>query len=117
MQICKEHWEKLRAAIEKRGLSHLVANSGEQAFENIISELSGENAPHDPLMSCNWMIHGQALERGGLYLMGQKEDGTAYCPICEAISHGAGDEKFWIDGPAEAELTFCREQGLVPNVQ
>lgn len=116
MQFCKEHWAQLRAAIEVRGLSHLIAKSGEQAFANIKAELEGEASPYDPLMDCNWMIINRALAYGGLYLMGTKENGEQYCPVCEAVANGA-EEKFWIDGPADAVLEHCRGKGLVPRIQ
>lgn len=68
-------------------------------------------------MSCNNMIFAEGLRGGGLYLMGAKPDGSQYCPICEAITNGAGDEKYWIDGPADGCLTHARDLGLVPKVQ
>lgn len=117
MKICPGHWGKLRAALDARGIGHLGAKSGEEAVSNITEQLEGGSPAYDPLMDCNNMIWSRGLEAGGLYLMGQKEDGSHYCPICEAISHGAGDEKFWIDGPADAVLGHCRKLRLVPAVQ
>jgi hypothetical protein len=127
MQICEKHWAMVRAAIEARGLSHLVAKSGEQLMANTIAESKGEDAPYDPLAAVNWMISGRALEQGGLYLMTGD-----YCPVCEVMKHTAhipkapgetepaGEawvERHWIDGPADAALAHCREQGLVPPPQ
>lgn len=123
MKICSDHWEKLRVAIDERGLSRLVAQSGEQAMENIKEELEGGDPPYDPLMACNNMIWAEGLRLGGLYLMSQKEDGSQYCPICEALLHKLDDvsvelfEDYWIKGPADAVLRHCREQGLIPALQ
>lgn len=116
MQICKEHWEKLRAALATRGLDHLGAKSGEQAVADMNADLEGDERAYDPLMGCNWMITSRALSIGGLYLLGTKEDGSQYCPVCEAVAGGV-EEKDWIDGPADAALAHCREAGLVPRIQ
>ena len=125
MKFCQKHWDMLRKAIEDRGLTHLIAKSGEQAAENMVSELRGEEHPYDPLMAAHWMISSAALDQGGLYMMTGD-----HCPVCEAIKHTAehpladgnpaGEEwveKFWIDGPANAVLAECREKGLVPRQQ
>lgn len=112
MQFCKDHWDKLRKAIEDRGLSHLVVKSEEAVFENIVAELQGEKVVYDPLIDCHWMITNKALETGGLYLLTNKKDGTQYCPVCEAVTHG-NLECDWIDGPADAVLNYCREKNLV----
>jgi hypothetical protein len=123
MKICQDHWGKLRAAIKERGIDHLVARTGKEAAENMKADLEGRERDYDPLMDCHWMITSRAVEHGGLYLMAPKEDGTEYCPICEALLHKPDDisveqaEKYWIDGPADAALGLCREKGLVPGAQ
>lgn len=122
MKFCQSHWDKLRAAIELRGIGHLGAQSGPEAVERAKQELAGAatDATYDPLMSCHWMITGRALEMGGLYLMGPTPDGGEYCPVCEVIAHTPAEraskeevETNWIDGPADAALAYCREKGLV----
>ena len=111
MRICKSHWDKLRVAIRERGLEHLVAKSGQDAFENIKSELSGTKPDYDPLMDCNNMIWSRGLECGGLRMLAGD-----LCPICEAVANGE-TESFWIDGPADSALQHCQKLGLVPKVQ
>lgn len=132
MRICKDHWAKLRARIADLGLSHLVARDGKEAMAQMVAELEGhkDEKNHDPLMSCNWMIQSHAMKMGGLQLMMPKEDGEPRCPICEAWEHrhdGAlpsdrevtleDFENFWINGPTDSELVYCRKLGLVPNQQ
>jgi hypothetical protein len=117
MKICPNHWQELRAALDDRGIGTIGAKSGEEAHENVMTELEGGQAPYDPLMSCNMMIWSNGLRAGGLYLMGQKEDGSAYCPICEAVAHGHGDDAYWINSPADAALEECRKRGLAPERQ
>jgi hypothetical protein len=125
MHICALHWDKLRAAIKERGIDHLVARSGKEVIDAAVEELQGGDPSFDPLMSCNYMIWNQGLKMGGLYLMGQKSDGSEYCPICEALVHMAPppgmtkeqQERSWIDGPADMALDECRKRGLVPVKQ
>jgi hypothetical protein len=116
MKICETHWAKLRQAIRDRGLYHLVAKSGEAAADNIKAEAQGLPHDYDPLMDCNMMIMSAGLKDGGLRLLTPKEDGSHYCPVCEAEAHGVpvGD---WINGPADCALQLAREKGLVPAVQ
>jgi len=132
MQICKEHWNKIRARIKELGIDHLGAQNAEAALEQMQDQIEGNDDPKnfDPLMSCNWMICHKALELGGLQLMCAKEDGSSSCPICEAWIHrhdgyDPGDpevtlelfENFWIIGPTGAALLHCQTLGLVPRQQ
>lgn len=128
MKLCQVHWGKVREAINSRGMGSLVSKDGAVAIDRLEDELKGTATPesYDPLMSVNNMIFGRALEFGGLYLMTGD-----FCPICEAIKHRAGvvdpekgrpytteeEESYWIDGPADGALTYCREKGLMPQVQ
>ena len=117
MQICKDHWTKIRNAISERGLEHLGAKSGEEACADAVAQLQGEETPFDPLAACNWMIMNRGLEIGGLYLMTGD-----YCPVCEAIKHTDHMspeelELYWINGPADAVLETAREMGLVARQQ
>lgn len=126
MKCCQRHWDMLRSAVESRGLMHLTAKDSKTALENVVTELQGGDVPYDPLMSCWWMITNKALQLGGLYLMSGD-----LCPICEAVHHladlpieeggpPAGEawvENEWVNGPADAALQHCREQGLTITVQ
>jgi hypothetical protein len=58
MKMCSPHWEMLRAAIKDRGLSALVADSGQQAVSNMESEMrDGPTIDNfDPLMGAHWAI-------------------------------------------------------------
>jgi hypothetical protein len=79
MGICQDHWDRLRADIEERGLSHLVAPSGVIAAEQMKAQLeSGGDSPtsFDPLQAAFWAIltnAGRMLEDWGpgtaLYVM------------------------------------------------
>jgi hypothetical protein len=114
MKICETHWAELRAAVDAAGMGHMIAKSSQEAFDNIHMELAGGEPPFDPLMACNWTITNNALASGGLYLMVNKEDGTEYCPVCEAQAHGATG---WIALAVEGCVEYCREKGLLPKVQ
>lgn len=117
MKICQRHWDMLRAAIDARGLSHLVARSGEEAIQRLArADGTSDILDYDPLMVCNWMIMNQGLHSGGPYLL------TAdLCPICESFkvwvdaeNTEADIERWWIEGPADAALLHCQLNGLAP---
>ena len=114
MKFCQNHWDVLMQAVKDRGLWDFVAKTGEQAAQNQLRQLQGEdsNEIYDPLMACHWMIVNAALAAGGLYLMMADENGNEYCPVCEAVKHGQ-QEKFWIDGPADAVFEECKRRGMV----
>lgn len=120
MKFCMPHWNALRAAIDARGMGHLVAKSGAEAVEGLVLELEGRaaEAMFDPLMAAHNMISSHALEVGGLYLLTGD-----YCPVCEFCQHAPPppeghryptNDAYMIDGPADAVLAMARQQGLVP---
>lgn len=115
MKFCQPHWSDLRAAIDARGLTPLVAADGRTAARNMAAELHGQPESiktFDPLMSAHWAIASNALELVGMRLMFGE-----LCPICEvneeAPRHGkpATFADDWVnlaaDGAARrvAELT------------
>lgn len=145
MKICTDHWAKCCDAIELRGLSHLVAKSGEEALSHAVAQLEGEAKPedYDPLASLAWMIMGRAIQTAGLGILGKNPSGAndgEYCPLCEAraaYDYHAGFEggrcgdanctivvapgsQPWdenmVGGASDAILKHCRETGLVPPV-
>lgn len=101
-------------------MTELVARDGNEAFENISSELQGDKPPFDPLMSMHWHWMNGALREGGLYLMGQPEDGSNdghYCPVCEFAKHYAEfDANDEIGKVADQMAEHCRTEGLIPKV-
>lgn len=127
MMICEKHWAMIRAALKVRCLDHLGAKDGETAIQNVVMQVEGDDVPYDPLMACNWMIMGRALDVGGLYLMGAKPDGSHYCPLCECILNRPDDmpeedaikivENHWIEGPATVALEYCQKHKLVSMKQ
>lgn len=124
MRICKDHWAMCRQAIEDRGMAGLVAKDGKTALDDTLADLQGEpdlkNERFDPLMSMHWHWMNNALQEGGLYLMGQTEDGSNdghYCPLCEYTKHAKGfDGSAAIGLVADQMLEFARGEGLVPKV-
>lgn len=106
--ICQAHWDRIRKALEERGIGHLGAKSGQAAIAAVVTELEGRGDENefDPLMGCNNMIWTKGLEVCGLDLMTGEE---RKCPICEAIRRY---ETWWIDGPANSMLEVAKEKGL-----
>lgn len=122
MRVCQIHWTMMRAAIDKHGMTHLVAKDGETAMADAIADLQGEPDPNkerfDPLMSMNWHWTNMALQNGGLYLMTLNEKGEHYCPVCEFEKHVKGfDALAEIGKVGEQMVAYCRENGLIAAVQ
>jgi hypothetical protein len=110
----------LRQAISDRGLDHLVSGSGQKLCDKLQAELQqgGQTSDtFDPLMNANFAIWSNALEQGGLYLMGADENGQPYCPICESEKHGCHPAAWWITHAADEQLEKARAMKLVPGVQ
>lgn len=125
MQVCTKHWARFRELIEERGMTHLVAASGEEALQNQVNDLNAspeDKKSFDPLMNANWMVCSQALEMGGLYLMT-----GPYCPICEVVKNLSGSpmegetepigeerlEKQWTVDVIDAVHSFAVELGHI----
>jgi hypothetical protein len=122
MKFCQPHWDKLKAAIEARGLMSRVASSGEQAAAQLAA------GKPDPLMAAHNAIVGNALGKVGLELMMPNEDGTERCPICflvklslESPRCECGDptctpqaraesSERWIDHAADDQITPPEER-------
>lgn len=99
MKFCQDHWDRLRARIEDRGLSHLIAPDGITAAAQIADQLEravdrlegGAILPargdldetvtpvnFDPLMSAHWAITANVMKQlgpDGMYLMGGGDEG------------------------------------------
>lgn len=118
MKFCQPHWDKLRVAVmETRGLGHLVASNGRDAMARTIADLKGDAdvSDYDPLTSCFWMIHSKAIEFWGFAMLAGED-----CPICISMRDGVRPadmtateaESWWIDGPADSVLKYCREKSI-----
>jgi hypothetical protein len=118
MRFCQPHWDQLRDAIAKRGLAHLVARHGAELVERL--ERQSEDGvvtkdTYDPLMDAHNMIVARVFERAPHILTGD------FCPVCEAITglarwQAASRERVedhFINGPANAVLRYCEDQGFV----
>lgn len=104
MKLCDDHWAKLRAAIDERGLSGFISSDGEAATKILAEQLTNPDAPatvdnFDPLMNANMAIWSNTMGTLGpnaMYLMTEGEpdpvDEKQYplaagrtwpkCPIC-----------------------------------
>ena len=123
MKFCDAHWAKLRAGVQARGMWHLVASSGDDMGARIDRELEdgkSSAASFDPLMAATLAIYGNAINAGGLYLMGQHDNGAEFCPLCELDAHAPNDRPNagplsvqWIDGCLDAQQAHARSLGLL----
>lgn len=128
MKMCQPHWDTMRASIEEKGLSGLIAKSGEAAMDNQVRQLEEAQREggvseqttketFDPLMSMHWHFSNEALRLGGLYLMAQREDGQNeghYCPLCEFEKNAPGFVATEEIGTVAGQMRdWCVEQGLI----
>ena len=124
MKMCERHWGMLRAAIDRRGLTGLVAKSGEQACSNVAADLQGTKNPRatfDPLMDAHFAIVNQVMGRVGLAVMAPNDDGSERCPLCfiqethdkECQDPRCGSFDKWIDCASDDSLARAKELGLV----
>jgi hypothetical protein len=124
MKICQSHWDKLRAAIDERGLSSFVAKDGVKAAQQMANQLNGsdDKEDYDPLMSAYWAIMGNSIKAFGIGAM-QEDFG---CPLCALDTHAAeckdeGCPKYtgadWIGLAADGQLSIAKDLGLIgePN--
>ena len=108
MNWCDSHWQKLRAAIELRGLSKFIATDGSQAAQNMRDQLDGEKEKFDPLMGSWIRINTTFLESpncAGRFMA---------CPLCCLEDDGRPElVDNWIDGCTDAALQYAIEQDLI----
>ena len=112
MKFCQDHWDRLRKAIEDRGLSDLIAPDGATAAAQLADQIeSGGMTPvnYDPLMAAHWAIVSNvgALADGlVLTLMMPNEDGSDRCPLCYANTHNPHGHNYdeWIDRAADDQV-------------
>lgn len=128
MKICTDHWRLMKETIEAKGLGSLIAKNGAAAIDAEVrqleeAQLTGKVSEQtsketfDPLMSMYWHFTNDALRCGGLYLLGQKEDGSEYCPICEFEKHSEGFVvKDQIVSVANQMHEYCIKEGLIPRL-
>lgn len=124
MQLCDDHFKKLKEKIKFLGMEHLIATDEDEIADRVGKELSGQEMEvFDPVIACQGMIFQQALHYGGPSLLHPKPDGSEVCPICEALNHKRPElsvseaEEMWIGGSAMVALEKARERGLVAGQQ
>lgn len=110
MQICQDHWTKLRAAIDARGIGHLVKDAA-GAVQEMHANLAGREVEHpDPLLAAHNMILSNAVRVAGFAILFNNEDGSERCPLCFLIANcacGLGPKCHmheWIDRAADDAL-------------
>lgn len=118
MRFCQPHWDRLRAEIDKHGLSHMVL-SKEAMFKQSVDSLEGkddDNKAFDPLMA----MHNQILARflaplgtDGLYIFTGD-----YCPLCELDKMNPGRDlpENWITNGTASLAEYCRSQNLTDDI-
>lgn len=117
MKFCMPHWDRLKQAIEDRGLTKLVHSSGEAVVDSMVREVEGNATPgdFDPLANATWAIYGAYIRDVGLAAMMVSEDGKEVCPLCGVKSARDDMDDNWINGSADQQLDHARSLGLMPQ--
>lgn len=127
MRFCMTHWQALRDGVEARGMSHLVAKSGEEAHAALTRQAQGDEEPADwdPLMQSYLALTRAVLEQAGLQALAED-----FCPMC-AVQESYEDAcklpelpdtrivpaQTWIDSCLDAAQQHARKKNLIPGVQ
>ena len=125
MKFCQGHWDRLREAIETRGIADLIAPDGHVALEQMADQLNRAEAGeepstpvnYDPLMAAHWAIINNVSEAGGPGCLLHMISTPDCCPLCfaneqhEAICTEPGctftfDD--WIDRAADDQLAHVK---------
>jgi hypothetical protein len=123
VNLCQKHWDELKQAIKDRGLFHLVPSTMEEAAQNAVASLEGQEGRFDPLMGASNTIFKNAFHAIGLPLLEPGDSGKPPCPICFLLQEcpckkGADcDINNWIKYAADGALDYAREQKLVGGGQ
>lgn len=117
MKFCQDHHDKLKKAIDDRGLTRFIAKDGKTAFDLTVRQLQRtDESKGDPLLNAYWAIVNNALSVIGLDLMAQNADGSDKCPICVLKTCGCSDpgcaERFekWIEHAADDQREHFADQ-------
>ena len=74
--MCQKHWDELRKAIKEKGMEHLVSKDAKKAVDRLKKQLGKQPVINDPLMEAHNAIVSAAIKQGGVYLLGEDENGN-----------------------------------------
>jgi len=123
MRFCSTHWAKLRDAIAERGLSSLIADSGQDVATKLRREAEEGMTidTFEPLMGAHNAIVRNTLGVTGISVMHPNEDGSDRCPLCYLTAEHerhctdptcTADFETWIGRAADDQLNVWK--GLRP---
>lgn len=111
MQPCQEHWDKLRKAIDDRGMGHLVAKDGKNLIEKFdeFKAVGAETLDNfDPLMAAFMGTVARLVKQSGnAAILENNPDGSERCmwcyvnEKCECGRPGKKCGEAWIDFAAD----------------
>lgn len=118
MKFCTEHWERLRRAIDDRGLTRFVS----QSDADLIRKHSTGASPatrYDPLLEAHNAIVANTFAVAGLELFETRADGSEWCPICFLLTCQCGrpecptEFEGWIENAANDALEAAHTLKLI----
>lgn len=96
------HWNALRQEVDRRGLSALIPESGEQAAKQMVDghEHGTTIDNFDPLMGCHNAILANAMGVLGVEILNVGPNDEHLCPLCELnrLHEGCEDTTCWAYG-------------------
>lgn len=118
MKFCTKHWERLRQAIDERGLTSFVAHTEADVARKTAAGVSAATA-FDPLLGAHNAIVANALHAVGMELLTLRPDGSEWCPICFLLTCECGrpecpvEFEGWIDRAADDAVEAARALNLI----
>ena len=113
MNWCQPHWALLRKAVEDRGMSHLGAQSGQEAAKELASQIEGEEETFDPLLG-SWSRINNAMA-DSLTKLGRGHEILQFkCPLCILVEDGQPQTVAnWVDGCTDQAKQYAISKGLI----
>lgn len=111
MNMCQEHWDTLKAAIEARGLMQLVAAGGKELVDHLVREVEGKATVVDfePLMGSASNLFRLAMGVTGGRAMTPNAEGKMPCPVCLLRDFD------YVAAAADGALSEAESRGLIPK--
>jgi hypothetical protein len=110
---CKPHWDKLRQAIQDRGLDKFGAKDGNEVITEIVSQIEGNEETFDPLLG-SWSRINVAMVKS-LQRLGRGQEALQLrCPCCILVEDGQPQTvDNWINGVTDEAKLYAIDQGLM----
>jgi len=108
MNWCQKHWDDLRTALDRKGLTEFIADSEEEAARRMAAFSAEEGDPKDsfdPLFMCHIRVNTRMMEDIGMFME---------CPLCILLrDNDQSKVDNWLDGVTTEAWMYARDIGLI----